>query len=97
MKSKEQIDVFKELEPPLATETRTKPRKGGIVTTDIASGLINMGYLQRQAPSVDHDPDCFGWTRETPIIAKNNASQIQTEWLSPKSSMPHPTPASVTT
>ena len=39
--------LSKELEPLLAAETRTRPRKGGIVTTDIASGLINMGYLRR--------------------------------------------------
>jgi len=39
--------LFRELGPLLATETQGRPRTGGIGTTDIAPGLINMGYLRR--------------------------------------------------
>ena len=86
-----------ELETPPVTETQARPRKGGMNTNGFAKGLRDMGYLRRLAPSGIHSPVCFGWTSETPIIASGSASQIQIEWLSAKSNMPHPTPASVTT
>lgn len=36
-----------ELAPVFAAERQTRRRRGGFITNEIASGLINMGYLRR--------------------------------------------------